>query len=87
MENLYNYINYEQSNLDFNVIQYGYRQCTPNFGEPKHARQTYLLHYVYSGKGVFYSDDTRFNVSRDQAFLIHPNIGAVYIADNDDPFE
>lgn len=87
MENHINYINCEQNNLDFNVIQYGYRKCNPNFGEPKHARQTYLMHYVYSGKGVFYSDDVQFDVHAGQAFLIHPNIGAVYIADNDDPFE
>lgn len=82
-----NFINYEQNNGDFNVIQYGHRTCAPSFCEPKHARQTYLLHYVYSGKGVFCGNEKCYSVQAGQAFLITPNVVSTYTADADDPFE
>ncbi len=87
MHNHVNYINSNQTNRDFNVIQYGYRQCAPGFYEPKYARQTYLMHYVYSGKGVFTGDDISFEVRAGQAFLITPNVVSIYVADRLDPFE
>ena len=87
MHNHVNYINSNRTNLDFNVIQYGYRRCQPGFHEPKFARQTYLLHYVYSGKGVFTGDNVSYNVQAGQAFLITPDVVAVYVADRFDPFE
>lgn len=87
MNDLLNFINCNQNNSDFNVIQYGYRKCTPGFCEPKHARQTYLMHYVYSGRGVFIGNDVSYPVQAGQAFLITPNVVSIYTASDDDPFE
>lgn len=82
-----NYVNYERNNRDFNVIQYGHRKCAPSFCEPKHARRTFLLHYVYGGKGVFCGNDKCYSVHEGQAFLITPDVVSVYTADEHDPFE
>lgn len=80
------FTNAVRDNLDFNVVQYGYRACTPRFGEPHQIRKTYLLHYVYAGKGHLLADGVRFDVEAGQAFLIFPDQLTTYIADERDPF-
>ncbi len=82
-----NYINLVRNNIDFNVVQYGYRQCRPDFGEKPHIWPDYLLHYVYSGNGVLNVDGRKISVGKNQAFLIFPGQIANYVADSDDPFE
>lgn len=82
-----NYINFERKNLDFNVVQYGYRRCTPGFGEKPHIWSTFLMHYVYSGKGYLNADGRKINVSENEAFIIFPGQIANYFADREEPFE
>ncbi len=82
-----NYINYDRRNIDFNVVQYGYRKCDPGFGEKPNIWRNFLLHYVYDGKGALYADGKRIAVGKNQAFMIFPGQIASYIADEDDPFE
>lgn len=82
-----NYINLVRNNIDFNVVQYGYRRCRPNFGEKPHIWSDYLLHYVYSGKGVLNVDGRKIPVGKNQAFLIFPGQIANYVADSENPFE
>ena len=82
-----NYINYDRRNIDFNVVQYGYRRCDPGFGEKPNIWRNFLLHCVYDGKGALYADGKRIAVEKNQAFMIFPGQIASYIADEDDPFE
>ncbi|MGN1097708.1 MAG: AraC family transcriptional regulator [Clostridia bacterium] len=82
-----NYINFERKNRDFNVIQYGYRKCEPGFGEKPHIWSTFLLHYVYSGKGYLNADGRKIHVSEGEAFVIFPGQIANYFADEAEPFE
>lgn len=82
-----NYINFERKNVDYNIIQYGYRKCEPGFGEKLFVWPTYIIHYVYSGKGYLNADGHRFDVYEKQAFVIFPGQIANYFADEKEPFE
>ncbi len=79
------------SNSDFNVVQYGYRECRPDFRVYYYSCPNYLFHYVYSGKGSFCVKSktghiTRYSLSSDQAFIIYPGQEVWYTSDSDDPF-
>lgn len=78
---------YERNNIDFNVVQYGYRKCDPNFGEKPHIWSNFLFHYVHSGKGVLNLDGNKYQVSQGEGFMIFPGQIATYIADSVEPFE
>lgn len=82
-----NFINFERKNRDFNIVQYGHRRCTPGFGEKPHIWSTFLLHYVYRGKGYLNADGRKIDVSANEAFIIFPGQIANYFADKKDPFE
>lgn len=78
---------YSKHNLDFNVVQYGYRKCEPDFGEKPHIWPNFLFHYVHSGKGVLNVDGAIFEVHENQGFIIFPGQIAHYVADSVRPFE
>ncbi len=78
---------YTKPNLDFNVVQYGYRKCEPLFSEKPHIWPNFLFHYVHSGKGVLNVDGSIFTVHENQGFIIFPGQIANYIADIESPFE
>ncbi len=78
--------NFDFSNHDFNVVQYGRRKCSPNFNVYYKSCPNYLLHYVYSGKGVLRTPEGEFNLSENRAFLIFPGQEADYCSDADEPF-
>ncbi|MBQ6796148.1 MAG: AraC family transcriptional regulator [Clostridia bacterium] len=78
---------YAKNNLDFNVVQYGYRKCEPLFSEKPHIWPNFLFHYVHSGKGTLNVDGSIFKVQENQGFIIFPGQIANYIADGDNPFE
>lgn len=82
-----NYRSYHKNNLDFNVVQYGYRKCEPGFGEKPHIWSNFLFHYVHSGKGTLHVDGAIFEVHENQGFIIFPGQIANYIADSAEPFE
>ena len=78
---------YTKNNLDFNVVQYGYRKCEPLFSEKPHIWPNFLFHYVHSGKGILNVDGSIFDVHENQGFMIFPGQIANYIADSEKPFE
>lgn len=71
---------------DIYPIQYGEEQCIQDHSYGPCVRSNYLLHYVYSGKGLFVIDGKKFEVHDGQMFLIQPNQLAYYKADHDDPW-
>lgn len=79
------------SNHDFNVVQYGYRECCPDFRVYYYVCPHYLFHYVYSGKGTFCVKNTNgkitsYTLSPNQAFIIYPGQEVWYTSDSDNPF-
>lgn len=78
--------------IDFGLYQFGWEQCLPNksFGPSK--RNHYLFHFVISGTGTLYSDDSKgvsheYHIKSNQGFLISPNQVNHYIADETHPWE
>ncbi|MBR5535160.1 MAG: AraC family transcriptional regulator [Clostridia bacterium] len=89
------YSHYHSSNLsnnDFNVVQYGKRECVPKFCVYHKSCENYLFHYVYSGKGTFCVKNPlngnvkEYTLSANQAFIIYPGQEVWYTSDKSDPF-
>lgn len=81
-----------QTFIDLSLIQFGRESCDPghSFGPAK--RGHYLFHYVISGLGKLYADNSAgetetYNIRSGQGFLIFPEQTNTYIADNDHPWE
>jgi len=50
------------------------------------VRPYYLLHYIISGKGVFYSGTKKYELSKGQMFAVFPHNIVKYQADKEDPW-
>lgn len=72
---------------DLNPIDAGFERCVPNKSFGPYVRDYYLLHYIYKGSGIFKCPCGRFEVKKEQAFLIKPGEVTKYTADSDDPWE
>ncbi|MDO4563570.1 MAG: AraC family transcriptional regulator [Clostridia bacterium] len=81
------YINRIQSNIDFNVVQYGREDCRKNYTVANFVRKNYLIHYVLRGKGMFMMQGKTYFLHTGQAFLIPPDITTVYSSDVEEPWE
>ncbi len=78
--------------VDLNLYQYGWQRCTPSHAYGPATRLHYLFHYVISGTGTLYADDSSghtsiYPVKSGQGFLIFPNQITTYIADKNLPWE
>lgn len=78
--------------VDLGLFQFGRECCTPShlFGPAK--RNHYLFHYVVSGSGTLFSDDSKgmtqtYYIKSNQGFMIFPNQINTYIADEKIPWE
>lgn len=84
------FTNSDCSNHDFNVVQYGVRQCVPKFNVYYASCPNYLFHYVYSGCGVLCVKKsgvvTQYDLQKNQAFIIFPGQEVWYCSDENDPF-
>ena len=80
------FTDFENMSGDFNIYEYGEEQCNSGYGFGPYIRQTYFLHYVYSGKGVFRAEGREYQLRAGQMFLILPGQLTYYEADKDDPW-
>lgn len=71
---------------DVNPLECGEEDCQPNYQVGPMAREYYLLHYVYSGKGVMRVQGKTYNVEKGQIFIIHPHDIVLYEADGAEPW-
>ena len=71
---------------DIYPVQYGEEQCNRNHSFGPCVRSNYLLHYVYSGKGIFQTENNTYHLHKGQMFLISPNQLTYYKADDSDPW-
>ena len=79
----------ENTNRNFNDLYMcycGLEKCAPLYSFGPAIRPTYLLHYVLDGQGYYYVNDTKYTVSKNQGFLIEPNVVTFYQADKDNPW-
>ena len=71
---------------DINPRECGTEDCDPGYRAGPTTREYFLLHYVFSGKGVYTADGKNYPVSKGQIFIIHPHEIVTYAADEEDPW-
>ncbi|MGI6199899.1 MAG: helix-turn-helix domain-containing protein [Christensenellales bacterium] len=64
----------------------GWERCRGGHVYGPAVRDHYLIHFVFSGQGVFTMDGMRHPLRAGQCFLIEPGVVTVYRADQDDPW-
>ena len=78
------------SHYDFKDIKphfIGEQQCRPgNVSSVERPCYYSIIHYIVSGKGMVYKNNTEFPVKAGEAFIIRPGELATYIADKEDPW-
>ncbi len=72
--------------IDFNPLAFGFCTCPANRALSISDRHYCLIHYIVSGKGTLYINNTSYTVKENQIFIIPKNTINSYIADNDDPW-
>ena len=73
-------------NNDLKVYQYGHEECAPGHSFGPALRDHYLLHFVSTGRGKFYTENKCYSLSKGDGFLISPGIVTSYCADADEPW-
>lgn len=87
MDNIIEHIIRERNGIDLNVYHVGIEKCAPQHHYGPAVRDHYLIHYILKGQGTFYVGDKIYKLSKDQGFLICPDIITYYEADFYDPWE
>ena len=72
--------------IDLGLYQFGMEQCSPSHSYGPAARNHFLFHYIISGTGTLYADDSTgttktYHLKSGEGFLIFPNQITTYIAD------
>lgn len=76
----------QKSTVDLSLCYCGIEDCDPNHFYGPTARTEYLIHYIIDGKGTFQVNDKTYHLSKNQLFLICPNVTTYYVADKDEPW-
>lgn len=79
------FLNYNTYN-DLNLYEVGTQKCPPSYSYGPVVREHYILHYVYSGKGILNLNKQLFPIQQDEVFVLSPNITTFYQADDSDPW-
>ncbi len=82
----------ENAYIDLNLFQLGHERCNSTHLFGPAVRNHYLFHYVMSGKGTLFADNTKgesiiYNIEAGSGFMIFPNQVTTYFADHNDPWE
>ncbi len=78
--------------VDLGLYQFGREQCAPAHSYGPASRNHFLFHYVFSGTGMLFADDSKgvtqtYNIKSGQGFMIFPGQITTYIADAELPWE
>lgn len=82
---------YNEHFVDLSIFQSGTEQCDPGHSFGPARRQHYLFHYVLSGTGMLYAENTAgttttYEINAGEGFLIYPQQLTTYVADVADPW-
>jgi AraC family transcriptional regulator, arabinose operon regulatory protein len=72
--------------LDLTLLFHGREECEPFHAWGPGVRNSYIIHYIHSGKGEFRMNGKTYLLSAKQGFLIPPGVIVYYKADGDDPW-
>lgn len=81
-----------QGFVDLSMYQFGREKTNPSHSFGPATRNHYLFHYVLSGTGMLYADDSKgvtqsYSVKSEQGFMIFPGQITTYLADKNMPWE
>lgn len=65
----------------------GIEKCTPCHYFGPAVRNTFLIHYIISGKGSYTVNNKTYNLKENDGFLIWPGDVTYYEADKDEPWQ
>lgn len=71
---------------EVSLIFYGREECAPGHSWGPGLRDTFILHYIQSGRGIFRSEGREYPLAAGQGFLITPETLVHYEADLHDPW-
>ncbi|MDR0270454.1 AraC family transcriptional regulator [Paenibacillus sp.] len=72
--------------MDLNLLFFGMEECTPGHTWGPGLRDSYVLHYIHSGHGVFRTNETEYELGAGQGFILIPDTLVHYSADPLDPW-
>ncbi|MCM1567889.1 MAG: AraC family transcriptional regulator [Roseburia sp.] len=71
---------------DISLYEVGSFKCPPSYGYGPIIRETYILHYVFSGKGKLCLEGKEYPISSRQIFVIPAGLASYYEADYQNPW-
>jgi len=74
------------NHTDLYIYQCGSEYCPKEHHHGPAVRDHYLIHYIHSGKGIFQTGGTTYQLKAGNGFLICPDIVTFYQADKYDPW-
>lgn len=79
---------YENKIVSFDLVpcHYGFEHCMQGQEHGPITRDSYIIHYITSGKGIFKVDEKIYTLHEKQGFLICPNQVISYQADKNEPW-
>lgn len=80
-------LNYNKTLTGINVEEFGHSRTTPLKTFGPYWRDTYVLHFVVRGKGIFERKHKPKKVGAGECFIIVPNERTSYTPDEFDPWE
>jgi AraC-like DNA-binding protein len=72
---------------DLVVYQCGMEKCKPHHSYGPAVRDHFLIHFILEGQGTFYVGDKAYKLSKDEGFLICPDVITYYEADGTNPWQ
>lgn len=77
---------FNKESFDLLVYQCGMEKCKPSHSYGPASRDHFLIHFILEGSGSFYVDGKSYKLSKNQGFLICPDILTYYEADSENPW-
>ncbi|MCJ8012099.1 AraC family transcriptional regulator [Paenibacillus sp. KQZ6P-2] len=75
-----------QGQMDLNLLFFGMEECAPGHTWGPGLRDSYVLHYIHSGRGVYRTSETVYELGAGQGFILIPDTLGHYSADESDPW-
>lgn len=75
-----------QGQMDLKLLFFGKEECLPGHFWGPGLRDSYIIHFVHSGRGWFQIGEKTYPVARGEGFLIPPGTIVHYRADENEPW-
>lgn len=79
-------MNRKTSSKELYLLSCGYEKCSPGHSYGPGIRHYYTIHFILSGQGHFFVNNSHYKLHHGQCFLIPPDIATFYKAEPSDPW-